>query len=61
MTYTSDVIKNAVAQGYAPDCISGKKIVRMYICPECKGISRIKFRKKGDVREACKCGYRKQG
>lgn len=61
MAYTSDIIKKAAALGFAPDVRNGGNIVRMYICPQCKNSSRMKFRKAGEVREACKCGFRKKG
>lgn len=59
MTYTSDVIKKAVSMGYKAGTVSGKKVVRMYICHSCRGKSMVKFYN-GPLRvNACKCGYRK--
>jgi hypothetical protein len=60
MTYTSDVIKSAIAVGYKADLNSGKKSVRMYICHACKEIAMMKFRQGGLRYNACKCGYRKK-
>ena len=59
MTYTSDVIKNAVAAGFKVDLISGQKIVRLYICHKCKGKTMIKARRDSWRYNACRCGYRK--
>ena len=59
--YTSDIIKSAVKHGLMPDVKNGGNTVRMYICPYCKGVSRMKFRGHGKVIDACKCGYRKSG
>ena len=41
MAYTSDVIKNAVNSGFKVGLVSGKKIVRLYICHKCKCKSMI--------------------
>lgn len=59
MTYTSDVIKNAASKGFEAVCGKGKKLVRFYICHNCKGISMFKARKGKETWYACKCGYRK--
>jgi hypothetical protein len=60
MTYNSDIIKNAVAAGYRAGLVSGKKVIRMYICHTCKGKTMMKFYN-GTLRfNACKCGYRQK-
>lgn len=59
MAYTSDVIKNAVNSGFKVGLVSGKKIVRLYICHKCKCKSMIKAYRKDWKYNACKCGYRK--
>lgn len=60
MAYTSDVIKNAIAAGYRAGLVSGKKIVRLYICHSCKEKSMVKFHNGARGFYACKCGYRKE-
>lgn len=59
MPYTSDVIQNAVAAGYKVGLVSGKRIVRLYICHKCKCKSMIKAYGAEVRYNACKCGYRK--
>jgi len=60
MTFTSDVIKNAAAAGYRAGMVSGKKIVRLYICHSCKEKSMVKFSNGTTRFKACKCGYRQK-
>lgn len=57
--YTSDVIKGAVAAGYRVGLVSGKKIVRLYLCHKCKQKSMVKAYNGTKRYNACKCGYRK--
>jgi hypothetical protein len=60
MTYVSDVIKGNLHGGLTPVQVSGKEIVRLYICPECKKIKMVKFKKKGNgnlLKSQCRCGY----
>ena len=58
--YTSDVITKAIAAGYRAGLVSGKKIIRLYICHSCKVKSMMKFYN-GTLRfNACKCGYRQK-
>ncbi len=58
--YTSDLIKNAVATGYKPGLITGKKLVRLYICHKCRCKTMVKFYMGKLKYNACKCGYRKR-
>lgn len=60
MTFTSDIIKNATAAGYRAGMVSGKKIVRLYICHKCKEKSMVKFYNGTTRFNACKCGYRQK-
>lgn len=60
MTFTSNVIKNAVAAGYKVGLVSGQKIVRLYICHKCKKKTMIKAYGDKKHYNACRCGYRKQ-
>ena len=60
MTFTSDIIKNATAAGYRAGMVSGKKIVRLYICHKCKEKSMVKLYNGTTRFNACKCGYRQK-
>ena len=60
MAYTSDVIRNAINAGYRAGLVSGKKIVRLYICHSCKAKSMIKFYNGTTRFNACRCGYRQK-
>ena len=60
MAYTSDLIKNAISAGYRPGLVSGKKIVRLYICHKCKKKSMVKFYDGTTRFNACGCGYRQK-
>lgn len=60
MEYTSDVIQNAINAGYRPGLISGKKVVRLYICHSCKKKSMAKFYNGTTRFNACRCGYRQK-
>ena len=59
MTFTSDVIKLYVAQGFKPHLVSGRKIVRLYICHQCKKKTMVKMYKDNRRYNACRCGYHK--
>ena len=60
MVYTSDVIKWAISVGLRPGLVSGKKLVRLYLCHKCKHKSMIKAYGPSRKINACKCGYRKE-
>jgi len=60
MTFVSQVIKGNVYGGLKAKLVSGKRIVRLYICPECKQIKLVKFTKRGNgnlLKSQCVCGY----
>ena len=57
--WTSDVIQSAVANGFKLGLVSGKRIVRLYICHSCKAKTMVKAYKGKNRYNACKCGYRK--
>ena len=58
--YTSDIITKAIDAGFRPGLISGKKLVRLYICHLCKEKSMAKFYDGTRRFNACRCGYRKE-
>ena len=58
--YTSDVITRAIDAGFRPGLVSGKKIVRLYICHSCKEKAMAKFYNVTLRFNACKCGYRQK-
>jgi len=60
MVYTGELIKEAVAKGFSPGLVSGKKIVRLYICHKCKGRTMFKAYGPKSKVNVCRCGYRKK-
>lgn len=61
MAYFSNVVKAAIAKGFAPVLMPGKNIILMMQCPKCKRAKMGKFLLKTDRRayvKACACGYR---
>jgi predicted RNA-binding Zn-ribbon protein involved in translation (DUF1610 family) len=57
-----DIVSKAATYGVTPFLMSGKKLIMLFICPNCNGHHMIKLIKKPDYRNkihACKdCGYR---
>ena len=58
--YTSNVIQAAIEKGFRPALVSGKRIVRLYICHACKKKTMFKAYGKDRNFNACMCGYRKE-
>lgn len=57
-TTISATIKAAIVSGFTPYLMTGKKVVRMYLCHECKANTMIKAYNKTSRWNACRCGYR---
>ena len=60
MVFLSDIIKaNIHNSGLEPILVSGKRVIRQFICPECKAIKLVKFIKPGGKarKSECVCGY----
>ena len=59
MTFLSTIIARNLEAGLKPVLITGKRLIRQFICPECKAIKMVKFTRPGGKarKSECTCGY----